>query len=244
MNIDKIKERINEIFDISAEPAVDIISSMFIEGAIGSIVPGVTSVMLAYKQKRQEKMFVKFMEEMQTRQDEFEDKVLRLDEESAKKIRTDFFGIVSDVVLDEVQEEKIKYIVNGFINLASIPNAKEDFVLIYYDTLNSLRVVDLGLLIIYNDPITNMKEGFQKAIDKIGVKNDQVEMINRKLLSLGLLASSTEDDVLTIYKHLKDPEDRRHLASNPFDDISSRARDMPQLTKFGRDFMEFFVDNY
>lgn len=242
MNIDKIKGRINEIFDISAEPAVDIISSMFIEGVVGSIAPGVTSVIFAYKQKRQEKMFVKFMEKMKTKQDEFEDKLLRLDKESAKKIRTDFFGIVSDVVLDEVQEEKIEYIVNGFINLASIPNAKEDFVLIYYDTLNSLRVVDLGLLKIYKDPITNMKEGFQKAIDKIGVNNDQVEMIGRKLLSLGLLASRTEDDVFNMYKHLKDPENRRHSASNPFDDFGRRS--MPQLTKFGRDFMEFFADNY
>lgn len=41
-----------DIFEEGAEPCVDIVSSMVLEGVAGSVVPGVTSAMFAYKQKR------------------------------------------------------------------------------------------------------------------------------------------------------------------------------------------------
>lgn len=58
-----IKKRVEDIFDITAQPAVSIVSSMFIEGIAGSMVPGVTSAMIACKQKRAERRLEQFMEE-------------------------------------------------------------------------------------------------------------------------------------------------------------------------------------
>lgn len=91
-------------------------------------------------------MFEKFMEETKARHDELEEKIIQMSEDRAKEFIGKYSGIISDYVLDEVQEAKIKYIVNGFINLAAIKDVHEDFVLTYYDALSSLRVVDLGVL--------------------------------------------------------------------------------------------------
>ena len=100
-----IKEKAKEIFDIAAEPTVDIVSSKFLEGVVGSVVPGAVSAVLAYKQKRQERNYEKFMEITNERCQELEDKLEKLSEVSRRKFITEYFGIVSDYVLDEKQEE-------------------------------------------------------------------------------------------------------------------------------------------
>jgi hypothetical protein len=41
-----LKKKVEDIFDITAQSAVDIVSSMFLEGIVGPVVPGVTNVML------------------------------------------------------------------------------------------------------------------------------------------------------------------------------------------------------
>lgn len=71
-----LKKKVEDIFDITAQPTVDIVSSMFLEGIVGSVVPGVTSAMLAYKQKRAEKMIEEFMIEIRRRQQELEEKII------------------------------------------------------------------------------------------------------------------------------------------------------------------------
>lgn len=42
------KKKVEDIFEIAAQPTVDIVSSMFLEGLAGTVAPGVTSVMLPY----------------------------------------------------------------------------------------------------------------------------------------------------------------------------------------------------
>ena len=113
-----LKETAKDIFDSAKEPAFEMTCDLVLEGVVGSIVPGVMNTYLSYKQKRQEKMFIKFMEEIKCKVEILEEKLKNMTKENYIEFRDKYFGLVSDYVLDEVQEEKIKYITNGFINLS------------------------------------------------------------------------------------------------------------------------------
>jgi hypothetical protein len=247
MDFEKIKKRAIDIFEVIAEPTVDVVSSMFLEGIAGTFVPGVASVVLGYKQKRQERMLEKFMEETQARQEELEKKIIQMSEEKMKEFTSKYFGIVTDYVLDEVQEEKIKYIVNGFINLASIEDIKEDFVFSYYDILIDLRVVDLGVLKLYHNYSQGNLEGdFRTVLEEFNLDYDQYKSIQNKLLRMGLLISNNEtnerDNQLKIQKYLEQLEKGKKVKLGNLKNISSN--DSFKLSPFGRQFMNFFVEEY
>ena len=91
-----MKKKVEDIFDIGAGPAVDIVSSIFLEGVAGRVVPGVTSAMLAYKQKRSERMVEEFMLETKKRQLELEEKLIKLKEGPFIDIKDKYFGLVLD----------------------------------------------------------------------------------------------------------------------------------------------------
>lgn len=241
-----IKKKVEDIFDIAAQPTVDIVSSIFLEGLAGSIVPGVTSAMLAYKQKRSERMLEKFMIETKKRIDELEEKLLQLEPEQYKKFACQYFGIVTDYVIDEVQEEKIKYIVNGFVNLASMQNIKEDFVLYYYDTLKDLRLVDIAVLKLYYPLMTQ-----QTSIDimrEFELDYDQYDAIREKLFRMGLLTTRRERKEDDLYKNLVEMQDYLEKIAKGKKATLPRfrridKRDSYEISKFGINFIKFFINS-
>lgn len=223
MDFDKIKEKAEEVFDIAAGPTTDIVSSMVLDGVIGSVAPGVVSAVLAYKQKRQERNYEQFMLLIKERCNELELKLQNLEEKSRKKFTSDYFGMISDYVLDEVQEEKIKYIVNGFINLASIENAKEDFVLHYYDILNELRVVDIAILKAYYDPDGSIL----KVMEQFDFDSDQVDQVRNKLVRLDLFYFISGSPIYDDFQLIKRGTMHQY-----------------GVNKLGAKFLEFFTQKY
>lgn len=240
-----IKKRAEEIFDIAAQPTADIVSAMFLEGIAGTALPGGTSAMLAYKQKRSERMLEKFMIETKKRIDELEEKLVQLEPDRYKEFSGKYFGIVTDYVTDEVQEEKIKYIVNGFINLASMTNVTEDFVLYYYDTLKNLRIVDIAVLKQYYELIP---QPYTDILNEFKIEVEQYEAIRKKLARMGLLTTKREkkeDDLyanlLIIQDYLEKVSKGRKAELKKLKRLEKR--DSYEISKFGRDFVEFFIKN-
>lgn len=248
MDFEKFKGTVIDVLDITTEAGVDVVSSMVFEGLVGSVLPGVTSVMFAYKQKRLERMIIKFMEELKNNQCELEEKINQMSKEKAREYTEKYFGIVTDFVIDEAQENKIKYIVNGFVNLGSIEEISEDFVLSYYDLLNSLRVVDIGILNKhYNDSVGNYEKDIFMVLEEFGINYDQYYEIQNKLTRMGLLISENEEKERSNQKLIKkyleqsgNPKDGR------FDilwkDVS--MRDSFTISQYGRQFRKFFVEKY
>ena len=240
-----IKKKVEDIFDIAAQPTIDIVSSMFIEGFTGTLLPGVTSAMLAYKQKRAERMLERFMIETKKRVNELEEKLIKLEPEKYKEFSEKYFGIVTDYVIDEVQEEKIKYIVNGFINLASIKDIKEDFVLYYYDTLKSLRIVDIAVLKLYYEPVPR---SYIEILQTFGIEYEQYDSIREKLVRMGLLTTKREKREDDLYTNLLIMQDFLEKVSKGKKADLKRFKHIEKhdtfiISKFGRDFMEFFIES-
>lgn len=220
---------------------------MVFEGIVGSVLPGLTSAVIAYKQIRQERMLIKLMEELKARIDELEEKIQMMPEEKAKEFTTNIFGIVTDYVLDEVQEEKIEYIVNGFINLASVEDISEDFVLNYYDTLNSLRMTDIRILkYYYNFFIIDKREDIKSVLEELKIDYDQFYEIQNKIMRMGLLISQNEKYERSNLQYLKNKIDgnTRALSRAGSDWTDLNQSEICELSKYGHQFMKFFIEKY
>lgn len=244
------KKKVEDTFDIVAEPATNIVSSMFLEGLVGSVVPGVTSAMLAYKQKRSERMIEEFMIETQKRQEEFEEKLLNADESRVKEITGKYFGITLDYVSNTKQEEKVEYLVNGFINLASVEFLQEDVILIYYDLLEELNLLDIRVLRLF---AYQVDDSYSKIIDDAGIDYDQYHLIINKLVRLGLLQSRAQanyDDmfinVMNIAVHLEKlqkGEESKLKFKKPIGlSTSASSISSKRVTPLGRKLIEFFLE--
>jgi len=241
------KKKVEETFDIVAEPATDIVSSMFLEGLIGTVVPGATSAMLSYKQKRSEHMIERFMIQTQKRLNEFEENLKNLDPSIIEEIKTKYFGITLDYVSNTKQEEKIEYLVNGFINIANMDILQEDIILIFYDTLSELNLLDLRILKMYGN-ITG-DDNYYKIVDETGIDNSQYTLIVNKLERLGLIQSRAQSqydeifmNVVNIGEYLCELEKGRKAKlkyKKPFGASFSTSK---QITNLGRRFLEFFTE--
>ncbi|WP_429845317.1 hypothetical protein [Brevibacillus sp. FIR094] len=66
-------------------------------------------------------------------------------------IKERIFPIVLEDLLEEHEDNKIKYILNGFQNVLLEDLGEEDIVLAYFDTLRNLRYADVRRLAYYAD---------------------------------------------------------------------------------------------
>ncbi|MBE6070046.1 MAG: hypothetical protein E7211_20510 [Clostridium lundense] len=242
-----IKEKALDLFDSAKEPATEIACSLLLEGVVGTVVPGMVSSVLAYKQKRQEKMFEAFMIELKERISILEERLVKLEPEKLQEIKEKYFGLVSDYALDEVQEEKIKYIANGFLNLAAMPEVNEDFVLMYYDTLKQLRIQDLVVLKFYYELYTTDKT-YIDILNELNIEYKQYESIRERLLRLGLLSSKREEKEDDLYKNIQMLQDTvekilKGTKVNSFKPKSLDKKDSMLISKFGKEFIVFFMNN-
>lgn len=221
--------------DVAGSPMLEMISSIFLEGVAGTAVPGVGNMILAYKQKRAEKNAEILISQILKRQDEFDEKLKRLDGSKIKEITQDYFDIMLDYAVNEKQREKIAYIVNGYIKLPEQGNFTEDFVLLYYDTLAELTLLDIRVLKLCSPDWK--EDNSMKVMSDCKIDSGQLRHIVDKLYRKGLLEQKSEKNidenfqkVIAMIKEQKDEEIKKvgYIETH-------------QLSEFGKNFLEFFL---
>jgi hemerythrin len=255
---------INAILDVGSDAIADIAKETFtgmlkeiLVDAGASLIPGVYGAISGYKRARFERNIQKFANELYSKIEE-----IRVNLESKTKEQKDkidqLFGYVMDYVIDEQQEEKIKLMVNGFVNITEHDQITEDFVLTYYDVLKELRMVDISVLrLMYasrywiNDAVG---ETYRDVMERHGLSYEQYESVRRNLHRIGLLTSVTDlsinDDLEQIYKTFKELyayldklTNLRYKGSLPkLKEPKLKSKDSLQISRFGRDFVEFFLN--
>ncbi len=94
-----------------------------------------------------------------------------------------------------IMEPKIEYFINEFINISSHEEIREDFVLVFYDTLKELRLIDLTVLKLYGcyylseDQDSNNR--YQDVLDQHDISYEQYELVRRNLVRKGILTTKT-----------------------------------------------------
>jgi len=244
----KIIKRLKETFDVGAEGAVSTIATFMGESLLGQVLPGVTSVYFSYKQKRMEENMERLITEVKKHEDELNQRLSRLESGSIIKFRDTYLGIISDYVIDEVQEDKIEFIVNGLVNLAGYEIIQDDFVLTYYDTLRDLRIIDIAILKMYYCSYNALPtKNFQEILNEFGMDYSQYDAVREKLSRMGLLRTRREKEMDDLYKNVIEIQGFiEELNKGKTKKLSRLNRlsknDSYDISVFGRNFIEFFID--
>lgn len=259
-----MKEKIQDLADaikgvageVVAEDAVpylakEILKGTAIEaasGAISMISPRIGGIMVAYQQKRWERNWERYLAIICERQDALNERLEQLNKEMLQKFKQDSFPLVSDFVQNEKQEEKIDMIVNGLINIASGMNAQDDIILMYYETLEQLSLLDIRILRLYFSAYNGSEDdNIQKVIQECQIDSSQVKLVREKLDRLGLIQSrneeKTSENIESIIQYLNDVSKGkknaklRHIKHVP-------KSETYKITSFGVRFIRFFTELY
>ncbi|SDY93027.1 hypothetical protein [Tindallia californiensis] len=241
----------SELIEIYGEPAVKVVSELFLEGMAGAIIPGFTAVISNIKQKRYERNINRLLLELKVQLNDMKLKFDDISEERKIVFSSEFSDMIVDYVSEERDEEKIPYIVNGIKNL--INDAKDvDNTALYFDVLKSLRKIDILVLKQYdrNSP-EDCESDFQEFLDELSLEYDEYRFIKDKLLRSGLLISSYDKDQKEIYetllelsKFLKELEKgKAKSVSDKLKKPKIRKNERIRLSQFGRSFIDFFAEN-
>jgi hypothetical protein len=241
--------------DAAKSSITSIVGDLLVDTA-SSLVPGVSGAIQGYKRARFESNITTFTDELHTRLEGIRVNLEEKTDQQKEQIDR-LFHYVMDYVIDEQQEEKIHYMVNGFVTITEHEHISDDFVLTYYDVLKELRIVDISVLrLMYSSRYIfdqETRETFQDVMERHGISYDQYESVRRNLLRIGLLTTKTDlnitDDLEEIVKKFKelyayldkltDPKNKRSLPKLKVPKLKSKENF--EVSSFGRDFVKFFV---
>ena len=245
--------------EISAEVAKKSITSAAGDLAVdaaSSFIPGVSGAVQGYKRARFERNMIRVAEELNLKMKSLQSNLDSKTSEQKEQIDR-LFQYVIDSAIDEQQEEKIKYMVNGFVQITKHDFLSEDFVLTYYDVLKELRIIDISVLRLMNSTRFWYQEGaretFHDVMERHGISYEQYEAVRRNLLRIGLLTTRTDlnvvDDLKEISKTFKDIITYLEKLSNPksnrlpkLKEPKFNSKEQFEISRFGKDFIDFFFE--
>ena len=226
--------------------------------AMVDLVPVVGKVAANHYMRKRIKNTETLMSELNQRMVEIET-ALKTKTPEEKEVLDDLMAYVYEQAMETQQKDKISYMVNGFTNLTKVEQPSTDITYIYYDTLSQLTVLDISVLKLYGrfyvevDSATNYSE----VLEEFGIEYHQYDAVRKNLQRMSLLEDAEEE---SFDKHFKDfvkvfNQNMKILTSlknlskfNPRDfgrlkNIKEyRPREQLRISKFGREFLRFFVE--
>ena len=237
-----IKEKIKDLAEAAVGPTLDIVADTFMDGVAGAVVPGVGNMILSYKQNRMEHRVEETLKKLVERQDELNQAINDLSGDMKEKIKGVYFEMLMDYSINEPQEEKVNYLVNGYINVAKSQNPQEDVVRSFYDTLEQMNMLDIRVFKLYT--FSNEDNACQVMQD-YQIDTSHYRMVQEKLQRLGLLYSKNEaqrddnvDAILTCLEELMKGKKARLRAKRVPKSESYR------MTSYGYRFIKFIESEY
>src|SRR5699024_3133447 len=162
----------------------------FAADAVSSIIPGLSGAVQNFKRIRFERNMKKVTEELHSKLNEVHSNLESKTLEQREQI-DELFQYVLDAAMDEQHEEKIKYMVNGFVSITAHDSMSDAFVLIYYAVIKELRIIDSSVLRRISSSLyffdRESRGSFQDVMERLGITYEQYEAVRRNLLRIGLL---------------------------------------------------------
>lgn len=211
---------------------------------IGAICPRINNIRLGYKQNRLERNVNRMFLMLSQKQDEIEARLLQLEStEETHCYLNKLSEMLLDQIVDEIQEQKVDYNVNGYINLIKSNNANEDIALMFFKTLSQLSDLDLRVLKLYS---ISSEETAHDIVLELNITYEQLKFVKEKLERFGLLQSKNEEindnNLEQIVKYLQEVE-KEKKKSKPRDIKLPRLKkisssDTYRITQLGRDYLQ------
>lgn len=256
VGIELIKEATLEASrEIGASVLLDVGSSM-----IPAIGPAISNFKTNMRIKNLEKM----LSELNKRHDELSVK-FESHSESNKEILDNIFSMVVEKISSLWQDEKIEYMINGYSELLEVENPSFDTAYLYFDTLDKLTILDIeALKLSYNvQTIFYEPEGessnYIDILNKFDIDYSQYNAVRQNLFRIGLLENEYDkkldkdidnlvtavSDIRKTVASLQDIAFGKRSAKisklSSKSQIKMKAKDRLKISKFGRDFISFFI---
>lgn len=228
--------------DVMVSEGVSIIASEI----LAAIAPRANSVRLSYKQNRLECNIGIALQKLVDDNQSLANRIAVLEQSLAGQQLLHQSGeLLLDNIVDEFQENKVKYSVNGYVNLLYTDDANMDMALMFFKTLSELNDLDIRILQQYDYPVQISSDSELSELDYT-----QVKYIKEKLVRLGLLRSKNDEltakNLEMIVKYLQDL-DKQSRARKPKDVKVPRFNkihrtDSYKITSLGRAFLQLISE--
>ncbi|MFE0301195.1 hypothetical protein [Priestia megaterium] len=130
-----------------ASTGAEVLSGIFLDGALGQIAPGITALRASYKQRQHEErteiIFSAIFQEIDYLFEQFNN--LKADQQEF--VDNIAFPLMLENAIEETEKAKIEYIFNAFKNIVTKGITEEDLIIGYYDVLKGLRLNEINRLI-------------------------------------------------------------------------------------------------
>ena len=184
-----------------------------IGGILGAVCPTVNNIRMSYRQNRLERNVNSVLLALLKRQDELEVRIGELQKTNPECLRNVTEALL-DNTIDEIQEKKIEYNINGYANILNDSEVNEDFSLTFFKTLAQLNELDIRILRCYAGYMGDGGESVQDICENTGIDYTQVRFVKEKLSRYGLLQSRNEEindkNMESMVKYMQDVERESH----------------------------------
>lgn len=190
-----VKDELTDVFLSDALPEIvrscgEVVFSegaaMVASGVLGAVCPRINNIRLSYKQNRLERNIAQMLQMLAARDQSFNDRITALEAtDEGRRFIQQSGEMMLDGIVDEIQEEKVKYNVNGFLNLLQSENPNMDMALMFFKTLYELNETDIRMLSSYD--VTDILHDHSVEDPEKRLNYQQSRYIKEKLVRLGLL---------------------------------------------------------
>lgn len=234
-----------------------------------NMIPGIGGAISEYRTSKKikniEKMMTILNENTDTLKEKFEHQTIE-----NKEVLDSIFEMVVGKIENISQEEKIKYMVDGYSEFLDLKNPSFDVAYLYFDTLDKLTLLDIDVLKLfyygnYYLMINNIDSydgptSYDEVLTKYDIDYSQYEAIRENLLRLGLFENEYDDKIEKDYKNVEQAiKELRITVSGLYDvvngkkkvstikkltsksDVKFKTKDRLKISKFGRNFVKHFL---
>lgn len=158
---------------------------------VGAICPRLNNIRLSYKQNRLERNVAIMLQRLIDNNQVLSDRITVLEQSmEGKKLINQSGEMLLDNIVDEIQPEKVKYSVNGYVNILQTEDANMDMALMFFKTIAQLNEIDIHILQNYDWRDTSKHD--PEPINLSDFDYEHLLYIKEKLLRFGLLRSRNQ----------------------------------------------------
>ncbi|MFI3545150.1 hypothetical protein V5G65_03600 [Mammaliicoccus sciuri] len=220
------------------------------------MVPGLGNAYIGHKMNKRHEIMKEFLRELNRRQDSLEKKMGELDD-TQKEFSDVITELALETALNTKQKDKIKLIINGIENTLG-QDISFDMTVLYFSILDRLTLLEIELLKIKTS-YNRDEDWYRKLLSDFNVTHEGYKAAESNLVHNGLMEVRTETylqkdiDLLIdhveklqsnmnkIDRHLQGKDKKLNLSN--MRRVRNRTKDVTEVSKLGRDFMNYFINS-
>ncbi len=231
---------------------------------VASLIPGIGGAITEFRTNKKIKNLEVMVQAISKRDEELKEKFEKQTLKN-KQILDEIFEMVMRKIESTSQSEKIEFMINGYSEFLNLDNPSFDVAYLYFDTLDKLTILDISVLkLSYRANTLEDIDGYsnyEELLKAFDINYDQYVAIRENLNRLGLMENEYDDKLVkdinnlqvaideirgsteSIIKALSGARNAKIKTLSNKSKVRLKAKDRLKISKFGRDFIRFFIIN-